>query len=84
MPALLNLLPLPDLAALLLFFLAWVGYAQWARWRSRTRLSILATTNQLAAALDAAGHLPRQPHRRFGRHAEPVGQPLSSSRRPAS
>ena len=46
MPALLNLLPLPDLAALLLFFLAWVGYAQWARWRSRTRLSILATTNR--------------------------------------
>ena len=37
MPALLNLLPLPDLAALLLFFLAWVGYAQWARWRSRKR-----------------------------------------------
>ncbi|WP_374657444.1 DUF599 domain-containing protein [Inhella sp.] len=46
MPSFLTLLPAADWAALLLFFAAWTGYAHWARRRSLTQPSLLATTNR--------------------------------------
>ncbi|MEK8049197.1 DUF599 domain-containing protein [Ideonella sp. DXS22W] len=42
----LELLPLLDWAALVLFFAGWVGYALWAKRRAEVRPSILATTNR--------------------------------------
>jgi uncharacterized membrane protein len=39
-------LPWADWLALGLFFAAWWGYANWSRWRSGQKLSILATTNR--------------------------------------
>lgn len=44
---LLRLLPLIDWVGLGLFFLAWVGYAVFARRRSRTRPSFLASSNRV-------------------------------------
>jgi uncharacterized membrane protein len=41
-----RLLPVLDWAAVLGFFAAWVGYATFSRWRSRTRPSLLALTNR--------------------------------------
>ena len=43
---LLSGLPAVDWAALLLFFVGWLGYAHWARQRAERKPSILATTNR--------------------------------------
>ena len=42
----LDLLPWPDWLALALFFAGWVGYARFARWKSRRKPSILVCTNR--------------------------------------
>lgn len=44
---LLRLLPLADWAALSFFFVAWVGYAVFARRRARTRPSFLGSSNRV-------------------------------------
>jgi uncharacterized membrane protein len=44
---LITVLPWPDWAALALFFAAWIGYARFARHRSTTRPSILASANRV-------------------------------------
>jgi uncharacterized membrane protein len=41
-----RLLPVLDWVAVVGFFAAWVGYATFSRWRSRTRPSLLALTNR--------------------------------------
>ena len=43
---LLKFLPLADWLALGLFFVAWVGYARFAKQRSRTKASVLGATNR--------------------------------------
>jgi uncharacterized membrane protein len=44
---LLTVLPWVDWAAIVVFFSAWVGYAQFARRRAQTQPSILASTNRI-------------------------------------
>ena len=44
---LITVLPWFDWAAVLMFFSAWVGYAQFAKHRAETRPSILASTNRV-------------------------------------
>ena len=41
-----SLLPWTDWAALALYFVAWIGYVKFAKRRSETRPSLLATTNR--------------------------------------
>lgn len=45
--AMLSVLPGTDWAALVFFFAAWIGYAQFARRRAAVQPSVLATTNRI-------------------------------------